>query len=196
MEGERVSCCTDSGKTPGNRTETPLRLDAHTLPPEIEIRDRGRQCGSLRMSRASRVAPYSAKPRKLYGKPALVLALSRLAGLLGGGRRPERTGLAACRHLFIAITPHSAALHASQGRSVDQAPPRSGPAPPTVPRARGVQQAGGEGAWKGPATRRSRNPRPPCPYSRENEPPKSPKAHACPGRVGMTQPEPGNCGSR
>ena len=53
-----------------------------------------------------------------------------------------------------------------------------------------------EGAWKGPATRRSRNPRPPCPYSRENEPPKSPEAHACPGRVGMTQPEPGNCGSR
>ena len=36
------------------------------------------------MSRASRVAPYSAKPREPRGKPALVLALSRLAGALGG----------------------------------------------------------------------------------------------------------------
>ena len=31
--------------------------------------------------------------RKLYGKPALVSSLSRLAGLLGGGGSPERTGL-------------------------------------------------------------------------------------------------------
>ena len=45
--------------------------------------------------RASRVAPYSAKPRKLCGKPALVSSLSRLAGLLGGGGSPERTGLLA-----------------------------------------------------------------------------------------------------
>ena len=117
------------GRPPHGR----ILSSAQPLPLEIENRDRGRQSGALRTSRASRAAPDSGKPRKLQGTPALVSSLSRLAGLLGGGRRPERTGLAACRHLFIAITPHSAAPYASQGRSVDQAPPRSGPAPPTVP---------------------------------------------------------------
>ena len=47
----------------------------------------------MRTSRASRGAPTPAKPRKLYGKPALVSSLLRLAGLLGGGGSPERTGL-------------------------------------------------------------------------------------------------------
>ena len=35
----------------------------------------------------------SGKPPETRTKPALVSSLSRLAGLLGGGRRPERTGL-------------------------------------------------------------------------------------------------------
>ena len=39
--------------------------------------DRERQCGAFRTSRASPAAPYSAKPRKLDGKPALVSSLSR-----------------------------------------------------------------------------------------------------------------------
>ena len=39
------------------------------------------------------VRPTPAKPRKLGRKPALVSSLSRLAGLLGGGGSPERTGL-------------------------------------------------------------------------------------------------------
>ena len=37
--------------------------------------------------------PTPAKPRKLRRKPALVSSLARLAGLLGGGGSPERTGL-------------------------------------------------------------------------------------------------------
>ena len=41
---------------------TPTRKpSAQTLPPEIERRDRERQCGSFRASRASRVAPDSGK---------------------------------------------------------------------------------------------------------------------------------------
>ena len=39
------------------------------------------------------IISYGKNPRKLYGKPALVSSLSRLAGLLGGGGSPERTGL-------------------------------------------------------------------------------------------------------
>ena len=42
--------------------------------------------------RVSRCA-YSGKPPETRGKPALVSSLSRLGSLLGGGRRPERTGL-------------------------------------------------------------------------------------------------------
>ena len=46
------------------------------------------------MARCARPARLAVRllrqnPWKLYGKPALGLALSRLAGLLGGGRRPE-----------------------------------------------------------------------------------------------------------
>ncbi len=37
--------------------------------------------------------PTPAKPRKLGRKPGLVSSLSRLGSLLGGGRRPEQTGL-------------------------------------------------------------------------------------------------------
>ena len=43
--------------------------------------------------RVSRCSVLRQNPRKLYGKPALVSSLSRLAGLLGGGGSPERTGL-------------------------------------------------------------------------------------------------------
>ena len=77
--------------------------------------------------------PTPAKPRKLGRKPALVSSPVEIGQPAWRWTQPERTGLAACRHLFISYYPSSAALHSSQGRSVDQAPPRSGPAPPTVP---------------------------------------------------------------
>ena len=51
--------------------------------------------------------PTSAKPRKLYGKPALVSSLSRLAGLLGGGGSPERTGLVPSMGLVPSHRPHA-----------------------------------------------------------------------------------------
>ena len=56
------------------------------------------ETGTDNVARCARPARLAVRllrqnPRKLYGKPALVSSLSRLARLLGGGRRPERTGL-------------------------------------------------------------------------------------------------------
>ena len=72
---------------------SPRKPSAQPLPPEIENRDRDRQCGALGTSRASRVPPTPAKPPETVRIPALVSSLSRLGSLLGGGRRRERTGL-------------------------------------------------------------------------------------------------------
>ena len=148
------------------------------------------------VSRVSRCA-YSGKPPGNYGaNPPSFSSLSRLARLLGGGGRPERTGLAACRHLFVAITPHSAAPHRFAGKVG-----RSGASAFWTRASNGSASpwrsaSWREGAWKGPATigppilvRRA-------PTQGRTNPRKSSKAHACPGRVGITQPEPGNCGSR
>ena len=85
----------------GSANGTPTgKPSAQTLPPEIENRDRGRQCGAFRTSRASPVAPYSANSRKLYGKPAPVSSLSRLAGLRWGESGANRS-----RPLDAAIAP-------------------------------------------------------------------------------------------
>ena len=124
-----------------NGTSTRKR-SAQPLPPEIEIRDRDRKCGAFRTSRASRVAPTPAKPLETVRKtrPRLVpVEVGRTAW------RWTRSGANRSRCLPPSICgyyPSFGRATSSQGKSVDQAPPRSGPAPPTVPRAPGVQQAG------------------------------------------------------
>ena len=177
----------------------------------------------MRTSRASRGAPTPAKPRKLYGKPVLVSSLSRLAGLLGGGGSPERTGLGPSMGLVPLVGRRRFAERTRGGAGGPEARVLSRPnvgGSSNFPRfwrghpgvtaqqtvyhqedncttmAPGVQQAGAREPGKdrppiGPAILVRR-----APTQGRTNPPKSPKAHACPGLVGMTQPEPGNCGSR
>ena len=85
------------------------------LPPEIERRDRGRQCGAFRTSRASRVAPYFGKPPETRGKPRprlLPVEISQTAWRWGESGANRSSYPATMQDLFRTNREALEALHA------------------------------------------------------------------------------------